>query len=335
MSFYLATMQWIDIVDTKTDHNLSLLVKRIRNILGVVQEGDIKPENEQMPEKTKKPEKIQSSLFEKKNAGQKKRSNKNAKKACSYTFRSRVLAIALGLTVFLMRDTLFERKSTDLSLTLGEFSSGPSLDPVTPIPRETPGPTSRPEDFGWDDNMVIAFEDESMESLVIKTIKKKGQNISNEVWASDIFGLDVLIQLNFGLDSEIEESMSDFLNLESDKDLYNKEGLTEYAVADNTMIYSLEGIQYAKNLKYLALSNHNIEDLTPIAELEGLQLLYFSSGAEQTSNIKDISPIGSLSGLMHLHLINCSVSDISAIKNLINLRHIIIRNTAVFGYRSA
>ncbi|MBT9683092.1 leucine-rich repeat domain-containing protein [Pseudoflavonifractor sp. MCC625] len=64
-------------------------------------------------------------------------------------------------------------------------------------------------------------------------------------------------------------------------------------------IHSLEGMQYAVNLKSLDLSENSITDLSPLAGLENLTYLELDR-----NNITDLAPLSGLTGLEHLNLYN-------------------------------
>jgi Leucine-rich repeat (LRR) protein len=83
-------------------------------------------------------------------------------------------------------------------------------------------------------------------------------------------------------------------------------------------IHSLEGLQYAVNLKELSLQyNQYIEDISPIASLVNLERLYISD-----NQIADISPLRNLHKLTHLDISNNNLSDISLISSFTNLTYL-------------
>ncbi|CAM3777137.1 hypothetical protein GCM10009865_50670 [Aeromicrobium ponti] len=83
-------------------------------------------------------------------------------------------------------------------------------------------------------------------------------------------------------------------------------------------IHSLEGLQYAVNLKELSLQyNQYIEDISPIANLINLEKLYISD-----NQIADLSPLENLNKLTHLDISNNNLSDISLVSSFTNLTYL-------------
>lgn len=78
-------------------------------------------------------------------------------------------------------------------------------------------------------------------------------------------------------------------------------------------ISNLEGIQYAKNLKYLNISSHKISDIELLTNLTNLKLLDISY-----NNISDIGPLRNLIKLESLNLDSNHILDFSPLKNLPN-----------------
>lgn len=76
-------------------------------------------------------------------------------------------------------------------------------------------------------------------------------------------------------------------------------------------IHSLEGMQYAVNLKSLDLSENSITDLSPLAGLENLTYLELDR-----NNITDLAPLSGLTGLEHLNLYNNLIYDITPLSTL-------------------
>lgn len=139
--------------------------------------------------------------------------------------------------------------------------------------------------------------------------------------------------------------------------------------ANRKNIQNLEGLQYAKNLSYLILSqNPEIEDiivlsslkqlktirlvrsritdlnfLLPLSQLEELDLSYndiadLSVLASLTTlkklnlehnHLTNISPLASLTSLTHLSLIENDIQDISPLKSLSNLKYLHLRYNKV------
>ena len=82
-------------------------------------------------------------------------------------------------------------------------------------------------------------------------------------------------------------------------------------------IQDLTGMQFAKNLGFLALDRNQISDLSPIARLINLRVLLI-----QENLLSDISPVRGLTNLTNIEIDDMPVSDLSPLAGLINLRKI-------------
>ena len=82
-------------------------------------------------------------------------------------------------------------------------------------------------------------------------------------------------------------------------------------------IQDLTGMQFAKNLGFLALDRNQISDLSPIARLINLRVLLI-----QENLLSDISPVRGLTNLTNIEIDDMPVSDLSPLAGLINLKRI-------------
>lgn len=80
---------------------------------------------------------------------------------------------------------------------------------------------------------------------------------------------------------------------------------------------SIEGIQYAKNLEAIELSECEISDITPLKDLKKLKYIEIDR-----NRITDVSPLGNLTELEHLKLYNNLIRDISPLKTLTKLNYL-------------
>lgn len=69
---------------------------------------------------------------------------------------------------------------------------------------------------------------------------------------------------------------------------------------------SIEGIQYAKNLEAIELSECEISDITPLKDLKKIKYIELDR-----NRITDVSPLANLTELEHLKLYNNLIRDIS------------------------
>ena len=78
-------------------------------------------------------------------------------------------------------------------------------------------------------------------------------------------------------------------------------------------------IKEFKNIKNLSLEGNNISDISPLAELTELQVLYLGF-----NQIKDISPLAGLSKLELLYLDGNKIEDVSPLEKITNLKRLYI-----------
>jgi hypothetical protein len=89
----------------------------------------------------------------------------------------------------------------------------------------------------------------------------------------------------------------------------------------NAGITSLTGLEYAKNLHELSVTDSSITDLSPLAGLTNLRSLNFND-----NEVEDISALSGLSSLQTLSMEDNLVSDISPLLNLRSLRFLDVRD---------
>ena len=82
-------------------------------------------------------------------------------------------------------------------------------------------------------------------------------------------------------------------------------------------IVSLEGLQFAKKLRTLYLTDNKIEDISQLKYLTDLSDLYLNF-----NKIKNISPLSSLTNLTSISMGDNSVTDLSPLSNLTNLNYL-------------
>lgn len=87
--------------------------------------------------------------------------------------------------------------------------------------------------------------------------------------------------------------------------------------ADNFNIESLEGLNYAVNLKGLYLPNNKIVEIEPIKDIVGLQKIDFSN-----NKISNIECIENLTNIMDLNFTSNNIVDINALRNMRNLKYV-------------
>lgn len=92
-------------------------------------------------------------------------------------------------------------------------------------------------------------------------------------------------------------------------------------------IRSLKGLEYAVNLKFLAIARTQILDLTPLTGLENLRVLKLNN-----NRISDIAPLANLIDLEVLQLSNNQISDISSLAGLVNLKELSVGGNQIVDF---
>ena len=121
----------------------------------------------------------------------------------------------------------------------------------------------------------------------------------------------------------------------------------EILPAERQGITDLTGIEYALNLKGLALQGNNITNLAPLATLTTLEHLFLSGNNSLTdisplssltglkrlaldfNRISDIRPLAGLTALTHLGLAHNSISDVNPLAGLYNLEFLYIQSNSI------
>ena len=80
-------------------------------------------------------------------------------------------------------------------------------------------------------------------------------------------------------------------------------------------ISNLQGLEHAKNLQFLHLSDSKVSDLTPLKNLVSLKVLKLYE-----NQISDIAPLAKLTNLETVDLSSNEIRDISPLAGLVNLR---------------
>ena len=83
-------------------------------------------------------------------------------------------------------------------------------------------------------------------------------------------------------------------------------------------VKSLKGLEHAKNLTWFSFAENDVTDLSPLAGLTKLELLYGWSNKQ----LVDISPLAELTQLRVLNLGVCHIEDISVLANLTQLEEL-------------
>ncbi len=116
-------------------------------------------------------------------------------------------------------------------------------------------------------------------------------------------------------DPNLERAIREELELSSEVPITQQEMLKLFRLfAKEAQIGNLAGIEYAHNLKDLAIRDNPIHDLTPIAGLRRLEHLQLNG-----IPIEDLIFLKDLTQLRDLHLFACNITDITPLENLTKL----------------
>jgi internalin A len=110
-------------------------------------------------------------------------------------------------------------------------------------------------------------------------------------------------------------------------------------------VTDLRGLEYCTNLQSLDISQNPVQDISPLAELNSLEILNLDSTSVtdlsslqnlhlkelslQSIHISDLSPLANMTSLEFLYLVS---DDSSALSSLQNLRHLQTLRLAGYGF---
>lgn len=293
MSYYLSTMQWIDIIDKEIDSKLSLLTNRIKNILGIVeQEEEIQIEKEK-PITYKQSEETNGA--KRKPSLKKKISTKNLILILS----SMALIAIIGITLALLRDTIFGGEKELISASSSETQMSEPAITETSTTEE-----GASEDSDYDLNMPVDIPDPVLLDCVYVTLDIMGE------WPEDgVLTVEDMLKLrNLVLTTPHAEEVEALVMVKE------RTSIEKYKYISDNPIESLQGLEYAKNLDCLVVTERNLDDIQALKGLSNLKILYLGS-----NNIYDLSPLSELRSLGFLNLEYNQFANLHRIENLSNL----------------
>lgn len=129
-------------------------------------------------------------------------------------------------------------------------------------------------------------------------------------------GFDLVFIPDIALQEVLEKQLNNV-------DAYTCSGLQKLEVLNMSAknIKSLEGLQYALNLKKIVARNNQISDLSPIGSLQNLQEVYFNN-----NEIISVLPLQNAKSLVQVDITNNKVSDISVLSELEKLSGLFVGN---------
>ncbi|MBN2852526.1 MAG: leucine-rich repeat domain-containing protein, partial [Clostridia bacterium] len=123
-----------------------------------------------------------------------------------------------------------------------------------------------PEEFNLDPNQVVEISDTGLRDSIFIMMEKAGTPMTGSITIQDLFEIEELAFIS----TRYLDSSPDIVNEFPD------------VIAADTDILSLEGLQYAYNLRTLMISDKNLQDINAIKNLINLKKIIFSG-----NNISD------------------------------------------------
>ena len=132
-------------------------------------------------------------------------------------------------------------------------------------------------------------------------------------------------ELNWMPDPSLRKTVSEALDMPQNAPLIppHLQRLTGLVVLSSD-ISNLQGLEHAKNLRLLHLSDSKVSDLTPLKSLVSLKVLKLYD-----NQISDIAPLAKLTNLEELNLSGNEVRDISPLAALVNLRQLYLSDNQI------
>ena len=129
-------------------------------------------------------------------------------------------------------------------------------------------------------------------------------------------------------DPNLERAVREALTLPDETPITQTEILRlEKLTAKGVEIENITGLEYATNLKSLALPVNNIQDITPVKGLVKLESLSLRSNP-----ITNLIPLANLTNLTYINLASVKLSDITPLANLTELKQAWLNAHATAGH---
>ncbi len=189
---------------------------------------------------------------------------------------------------------------------------------------------------------IIYVQDTTLEEAIRSTLTDQGIELSASLKEADLWELTSLKVISPDEKERIDEAILSESNLRMAEN-----GLIEI----DGVIESLEGLEYAKNLKELIVAGQSIQDLEPIANLTDLFFLNLSSNRisdmEELKNlsqikvlilsdnaIRDVGVLEYLDQVTELNLQNNEIIDITSMENMKKIKRVNLSNNKIHNIRS-
>ena len=296
MSYYLSTVHWIDVINEKTVKQIKIISETVSNILlsGEIEITQQKP----IPSKQKQIIKREWIIIP-------------------------AVVILVGIMLFVFRESIFSGDNNSIaaidegeSLSESiEMAQVPTMEiTVAPTPETIPTPTAEITPTPaptFDPNasldMVVNIPDSSLKSAIINQLEFQGVTVDGNITVADMHKLEELVIVS---SSEAGREWDTYDVL--------------YKNISKSNIETLDGLQYAKNLKKLIISDLDVKDISVLSHIYELEYIDI-----RINSVEDLSPIANNVYLKHLNIDYNYIEDITVLETLSELEHLSISGNPI------
>lgn len=298
VSYYLAATQWIDIKGKEIDSKITLISKHIKDILGVVEESAPVAE-----------ESDSENVAFKAGSRAKTRKIKNENKEVSGLIKPLAMIVSslfvLAAAVFFISN--WRRLASDADKTIAEPSFSPSpvtsMDKVAQIVEDTSSDTQDDSEMSPDTRIDEFITDPILRDCIAGTIIAAGIDFENEGFTIGSF-LNIEGLAFTTAHAEEVGSLGDVENYIS------ANGYDFYKYIADGKFDNLDGLEYAKNLKCLIITEQSLSDISAIADLNELKVIYL-----QSTNITNAQPLYDKTKLKYLNIGETPIDNIAPLEH--------------------
>lgn len=174
----------------------------------------------------------------------------------------------------------------------------------------------------------------------LTSVNLEGNNITDY---SGLIGIpDIANKVVVISDTTLRNTIKSELGIPNDVDITIKDmvDLTRVEFITTSQYFSvrsLDGLQYASNLKELTIVNgsfyaNQFQGLAPISNLRNLESLRIGAAYGQPSNrisLSDLSPLSNIDSLKEINITRSRFTDVDALKDISNLETLMLANNRI------
>ena len=217
------------------------------------------------------------------------------------------LVVVLAVLGVIFRDNIFGQntKPDDLNQTqpTEEISAG-----------EQPTASAEPKSELL---QKVDIKDETLKECIIKTLELQGVTVGDDLTIEDMHKLEYL---KVASQKEYEEGL--LLMADANEELHSL--ITNNFIVTEDNIESLDGIEYATNLKHLCIVGKSIRDIKPLESLTNIEILFLTN-----NKISDIESLKYLTNVRRIEINNNLIIDISPLENLTTLQQLYLSSNLI------